>query len=228
MDQFSNHPLYKRHNIDSAMNSLWDFYKKRFISLFIISFAMSLVLQYISTFINLQDFSTVTDPMVMLGMMKEVMVPIVGISVVNLLFNVVLQYYIIYSPLDKENNILVSLERSLRYFLPYLIIMILLVFAGSIALVLGILVLIVGVFFSILYIMTLYLFILPVMMIEGPNIGNTIKRTITLTHRNFWTNIGWVAVFIIVLIVISLIASAIILLPFTGNFIKFCLLWQER
>jgi hypothetical protein len=59
MDQFSNHPLYKRHNIDSAMNSLWDFYKKRFISLFIISFAMSLVLQYISTFINLQDFSTV-------------------------------------------------------------------------------------------------------------------------------------------------------------------------
>jgi hypothetical protein len=220
MDQFSNHPLYKRHNIDSAMNSLWDFYKKRFISLFIISFAMSLVLQYISTFINLQDFSTVTDPMVMLGMMKEVMVPIVGISVVNLLFNVVLQYYIIYSPLDKENNILVSLERSLRYFLPYLIIMILLVFVGSIALVLGILVLIVGVFFSILYIMTLYLFILPVMMIEGPNIGNTIKRTITLTHRNFWTNIGWVAVFIIVLIVISLIASAIILLPFTGNFIK--------
>ena len=58
------------------------------------------------------------------------------------------------------------------------------------------------------------------MMMEGPNIGNTITRTITLTHRNFWSNIGWVAVFIIILIVLSLILSGIILLPFTGNFIK--------
>ncbi len=138
MDQFSNHPLYKRHNIDTAMSSLWDFYKKRFLSLFIISFSMSLVIQYLSTFMNLQDLSTVTDPMVMLEMMKEMMFPILIISVANLLFNVVLQYYVIYNPLDKENNIFVSFIRSLRYFIPYLIVMILLVFAGSIAIVLGI------------------------------------------------------------------------------------------
>jgi hypothetical protein len=220
MDHFSNHPLYKRHNIDSAMSSLWDFYKKKFVSLFLISFAMSLVLQYVSTFVKLQELSAVTDPLVMLGMMKEMMVPILIISLINLLFNVILQYYIIYNPLDKENNILVSLAKSLRYFIPYLIVMVLLAFAGSIAVVLGILLLIVGVFFSILYIMTLYLFILPVMMIEGPDIGNTIRRTVQLTHRNLWPNIGWVAVFLIVLIVISLISSGIILLPFTGNFIK--------
>jgi hypothetical protein len=220
MNQFSDHPLYKRHNIDSAMSSLWNFYKKRFISLFLISFAMSLVLQYVSTLVNLQDLSTVTDPMVMLGMIKEMMLPILIISLINLLFNVVLQYYIIYNPLDKENNILVALLKSLRYFIPYLIVMVLLAFAGSIAIILGILVLIVGVFFSILYIMTIYFFVLPVMMMEGPNIRNTITRTITLTHRNFWSNIGWVAVFIIILIVISLISSGIILIPFTGNFIK--------
>ncbi len=220
MDPISNHPLYRSHSIDSAMSSLWDFYKKKFVSLFIISFAMSLVLQYVSTFINLQDFSTVTDPAVMLGMIREVIVPILAISVINLLFSVVLQHYIMYNPLDKENTILVSLIKSLRYFIPYLILMILLVFAGSIAMALGILILIVGVFFSILYIMTLYLFILPILMVEGPNIGNTITRTITLAHRNFWSNMGWVAVFIILLIVLSLISSGIILLPFTGNFIK--------
>ena len=202
------------------MSSLWDLYKKKFIPLFTISFVMSLVLQYASTFVNLQELSTVTDPVVMLGMIREVMVPILAISVINLLFNVILQHYVIYSPLDKENSILVSLIKSLRYFIPYLIIMILLVFAGSVAMVLGLLVLIVGVFFSILYIMTLYLFILPILMVEGPNIGNTITRTITLTHRNFWSNIGWVAVFIIMLVVISLITSGIILLPFSGNFIK--------
>jgi hypothetical protein len=220
MDQFKNHPLYRQHNIDSAMSLLWDFYKKRFVALFLISFVMSIVIQYLSTFVNVQELSSITDPMVMLEKMKEMIVPILTVMVVNLLFNVVLQYYILYNPLDKENNFFAALLQSLKYFIPYLIIIVLLAFAGSIAIILGILLLVVGVFFSILYIMTLYLFILPIMMVEGPNIANTISRTISLAHRNFWANIGWVAVFLIILIVISLIFSGIILLPFTGNFIK--------
>jgi len=220
MDQLSNHPLYRKHNIDSAMSSLWELYKKKFLSLFIISFAMSLVLQYISTFVNFEEISTITDPMVMLGKMKELIGPILIISVINLLFTTILQYYIIYNPLNSENNILVSAHKSLKYFIPYLIIMILLAFAGSIAIILGILVLIVGVFFSLLYIMTIYLFILPVMMAEETNIVNTISRTISLAHRNFWSNIGWVAVFIIILIVISVISTGITLIPFTGSFFK--------
>jgi hypothetical protein len=220
MDQFSNHPLYRRHNIDSAMSSLWGMYKNKFPSLFIISFAMSLVIQYASTFINLEEISTITDPMVMLGKMKELIGPILIISVINLLFTTILQYYIIYNPLKSENNIMVSALKSLKYFIPYLTIMVLLACAGSIVVMLGILVLIVGVFLSILYIMTIYLFILPVMMAEETNIFNTISRTISLVHRNLWSNIGWVAVFIIILIVVSVISTGITLLPFTGNFFK--------
>jgi len=220
MDQFSNHPLYRKHNIDSAMSSLWELYKKKFLSLFIISFAMSLVIQYASTLVNLEEISTITDPIVMLGKIKELIGPILIISIINLLFTTILQYYIIYNPLNSENNILVSALKSLKYFIPYLILMVLLAFAGSIAIVLGILVLIVGVFFSVLYIMTIYLFILPVMMAEESNIVNTIGRTISLAHRNFWSNIGWVAVFIIILIVVSVISTGIILLPFTGSFVK--------
>jgi uncharacterized membrane protein YphA (DoxX/SURF4 family) len=181
---------------------------------------MSLVLQYASTFANLDEISASNDPMLMLGMLKDVMIPILIITLLNLFFNVIIQHYIIYNPLDKENTILVSFLKSLKYFLPYLVLIILLSFVATIAILLGILALIVGVFFSILYIMTLYLFILPVMMMEGPNIGNTITRTINLAHRNFWSNIGWVAVFIIILIVISLISLGIIYLPFTGNLIK--------
>jgi len=220
MDQLSNHPLYKAHNIDSAMSSLWDFYKKRFLTLFIISFAMSLVVQYASTFINIQDLYTVTDPMVILEKMKPLIVPIVLVFIVNLLFNVILQYYIIFSPLDKETSFVEGIIKSLKYVIPYLVIIVLLAFAGSVAIALGLLLLVVGVIFSVLYILTLYLFILPVMMVEGINIGHTISRTVTLAHRKFWTNIGWVAVFLIIMIVLSLILSGIILLPFTGSFIK--------
>jgi hypothetical protein len=220
MDQINNHPLYKNHNMDSAMSSLWDFYKKRFLVLFAISFAMSLVIQYLSAFINIQELSSLTDPAEIFNRMKEMLVPILIISLVNLLFNAVLQYWVIFNPLDRSINIFVSAMRSVRYFIPYIIIMILLAFAGSIAIVLGIFLLIVGAFFAFLYIMTLYLFILPVMMLEGPNIGNTVRRTFSLTHKNFWPNLGWVAVFLLILIVISLLASAVILLPFTGNFLK--------
>jgi len=220
MDQFSSHPLYQKHNIDSAMSSLWEFYKKKFLSLFVISLAMSLVIQYVSAKLNFTELQTTTDPLIMLEKIKGYIVPILLISLVNLLFTTILQYYIIYNPLNSKNNIFVSVYKSLKYFIPYLIIIVLLAFAGSIAIVLGILALIIGVFFSILYIMTLYFFILPIMMVEGPNIANTISRTITLAHRNFWSNIGWVAVFIIILIVVSAILSSLVLLPFTGSYVK--------
>src|SRR5512133_1600973 len=220
MDQFSNHPLYRKHNIDSAMNSLWEFYKKRFVSLFIMSLVMSLAIQYASTMVNMKELSSITDPMILLEKIKGILIPVLIISLINLLFTTILQYYVIFNPVDSDSTVFNSIIRSLKYFIPYLIIMVLLAFAGSVAIVLGIFVLIVGAFFAMLYVVTIYLFILPIMMVEGVNIGTTITRTIALTHKHFWTNIGWVAVFIIVMLVISVLFSGIILLPFSGNFIK--------
>ena len=220
MDQFSSHPLYRKHSIDSAMSSLWEFYKKKFPSLFSMSFVMSLVIQYASTFVNMKELSSITDPMILLEKIKGLLLPILIISLINLLFSTIIQYYIIYNPVNSGNNIFVSIVKSLKYYIPYLIIMVLLAFAGSIAIILGVFVLIIGAFFAMLYVMTLYLFILPIMMVEGINIGSTISRTVALTHRNFWSNIGWVAVFIIIMLVISVIFSGIILLPFTGSFVK--------
>jgi hypothetical protein len=220
MNQFSNHPLYRKHNIDSAMNSLWQFYKSKFLPLFIVSLVMSLVIQYASSRINMNELSTITDPMVMLEKIKGYILPILIISLINLLFATILQYYVIYNPIDNGKTIFVSIVKSLKYFIPYLIIMVLLAFAGSIAIILGVFVLIVGAFFAMLYVVTLYMFILPVMMAEGTDIGTTITRTVKLTNRKLWSNIGWVAVFIILVLVISVILSGIILLPFTGDFIK--------
>src|SRR5450759_3953515 len=181
---------------------------------------MSLVIQYASTLVNMKDLSSITDPMVLLEKIKGLLIPILIMSLINLLFTTILQYYVIFNPIDSENTFFNSIIRSLKYFIPYLIIMVLLAFAGSIAIILGIFVLIVGAFFAMLYVVTVYLFILPVMMVEQVNIGTTITRTIALTHKHFWTNIGWVAVFIIVMLVISVILSGLILLPFSGGFIK--------
>ena len=70
MDSISNHPLYKRHNIDSAMSSLWEFYKQRFLSLFVISLVMSLVIQYASSFADFKELQSITDPALLLEEIK--------------------------------------------------------------------------------------------------------------------------------------------------------------
>lgn len=220
MDQISNHPLYKVHNIDSAMTSLWDFYKKKFAGLFIISLVMALISQYLSLKIDLSELQTITDPQDILLKMKDFIWPMIIISVISLFFSTILHYYVIYNPLDEDNNIVRCAVKSLRYFIPYLIIMVLFAFFGSFALFLGLVALIIGIFFAALYVMTIYLFILPVMMIEGPIIAHTISRIFTLAHRKFWSNIGWTAVFVLILLVVSVIMSGLVLLPFTGSFMK--------
>jgi len=63
-------------------------------------------------------------------------------------------------------------------------------------------------------------FLLPVMMAEETGPAETITRTIRLAHSNFWPNMGWTAVFLIIYVIISLILSGIVLLPFAGSFIK--------
>ena len=220
MNEFSTHPLYGKHNLDSAMSSLWRFYTKKLISLFILSFAMSLVVQIISSNLKFTEVQTISDPTEMLDMLKSMIWPIILISLISLFFTVILSYYIIYNPVDEDKNILTCIVNSLKYYIPYLIIVVIFAFLASFALLLGLLALIVGVFFAALYVGMIYLFILPVLLAEGTNIGHVINRTVILAHRNFWSNMGWVAVFVLILMVISIVTSALLLLPFTGSFIK--------
>ncbi len=220
MEPITSHPLYKAHTIDSAMDSLWSFYKRKFVPLFLMSFVMGLALQFLSSTINMTELQSMTDINEIMNKMKDLLLPMLIISLVSLLFSTVVQYYIIYNPLDPENNVFRCIISSLKYFIPYVIVMIFLAIAGSFAIFLGLLLLVVGVIFAAVYVMMLYLFVLPVMMVEGPNIANTISSTVKFAHRNFWSNIGWTAVFIILLLVISVILSGLVLLPFTGSFFK--------
>ena len=48
--------------------------------------------------------------MQMLEKIKDYVVPFCIISLINLFFTAILQYYIIYNPLEPENNILVSVS----------------------------------------------------------------------------------------------------------------------
>ena len=220
MENIKEHPLYKKYTLDNVMSSLWEFYKKNFLVLFLTSFFLFIITHLLMLKFNLTELQNYSDPMEVLENLRGMIVPIIIISIISLYVTTVLQYYVICKPIDNDTTILLSTYKSLRYFIPYLIIIILLSFFGSFALALGLLVFIVGIFFAAIYIATLYLFFLPVLIVEGTDIGHAIARTFSLVHKRFWVNIGWVAVFIVIIMVISVILSGIILIPFSGNFLK--------
>jgi hypothetical protein len=227
MDQFSSHPLYRKHDLDSVMTSSLAFYKNKFVVLFITSFIMSLGVQLLSLTFDVKGLMNISsnpdDISLLVEKMKAMIWPMIKMSILylllNLLFTTVLHYYVIYNPINKT-NIFVSTYKSLKYFIPYLIVFILLAVAALKAMFLGFLIFMIGIFFALLYISNLYFFILPILMVEGPNIRNAIGRTYILAHRRFWPNMVWVAIFIIIVMIISLILSGIVLLPFTGSFLK--------
>jgi hypothetical protein len=220
MDNFKNHPLYRCHNIDTAISSLWEFYKKRFLPLFLMSLAMSFVMQLLSTTIDYSQLQNTTDIQVMIDAIKVMIWPMVGIMVSSLLFNIIMSYFILFNPLNPETKVFTSILQSLKYFIPYLAVIVFLLGAGSLIIGIGLMVFIVGVIFSVILLMTVYMFIAPVLLIEGSDIMQTIRRTIKLSYNNFWTNIGWVSILIILVLIISIGLSAIILLPFSGGFVK--------
>ncbi|MCJ7448746.1 MAG: hypothetical protein MUO72_13750 [Bacteroidales bacterium] len=220
MDKFGSHPLYRKHDIDSVLSSIWPFYTKNFVVLFIASFVFSLAYNFLLASFDFMKVYTLTDPMEMLEEMRGWICPMVAIIAASLIFYTIIHYYVIYKPVDSSVNIFVAAYKSLKYLIPYLIIFILFFFFAGAAMIVGLFALIIGIFFSMLYVFMVGLFILPILMVEGTNIGNAIVRTFTLAHRRFWPNLGWTAVYVLIFMVITMVLSTIILLPFSGSFFK--------
>ena len=219
MYNFKNHPLYQVHTLDTVFNSLWYFYKNNFAKLFAMSLMMAAVLQYAASFIDFASLQNETDINVIMEKMQEFIVPIGIIAAINIFFSVIIQHYILFNPLDENSSILNSFLGSFKYLLPYIVTIILLSIFGVMTMALGA-IFIIGIIFAVIYVITLYMFILPTMMMESIDISHTISRIFKLTHKNFWTNFGWVAVFMALFILISIFISALILAPFTGNFLR--------
>jgi hypothetical protein len=89
-----------------------------------------------------------------------------------------------------------------------------------VAIVAGLLALLIGVLFSVIWLAALSAFILPLLMAEGNDITNAIVRSFRLLHRHFGSNIGWTAVIIVVMLIISLVVSGLAIIPFAGSFLQ--------
>ncbi|MDZ7738645.1 MAG: hypothetical protein U5K32_06185 [Bacteroidales bacterium] len=221
MPDYSKHPLNRSYDLDTALSTIWEFYKKWFYSLFVISFVFSLITTYLSGKVNMSEIYSVTDPQEMMEILGSLIGPYALIILFTFTFTLILQYYVIIKPLEPESTIFsIASTAIIKFFLPLLILNIILGIVAVISIMLGFFIFIVGALFALVYIVMLAAFIGPVLMIEDNGIGDTINNSIKLAHKRFWPNIGWVAVFGILLIVVSFILNAVIMIPFGGSFMK--------
>jgi hypothetical protein len=219
MEDFRNHPLYKKHTLDSAMDSLWVFYKSHFLVLFLISFVVSLAMQFFAQSLDYDQLMGLTEMNEIMEVYKQLMVAMIPVLALTVFVTVLLNLYVLRSP-SEGNKIMRFTLNSFKYLLTYVIIMILAIPLIIIAMAAGLIALIIGIFFSVIWLVALFAFVLPILMAEGNDITNAITGSFRMLHRNFWSNMGWTAVFVVILVIVSFVMSGLALIPFAGSFLQ--------
>lgn len=220
MGKYSDHPLAGARDLDSAINLFWNFYRKNFVVLFIISLASALTSTIVTSNLDLSKLQSTTNMDEMLSIYTSMAGPILGLLAVSLLFSVFLTVFVIEKTEGEPFNVGDYLKKSVTVILPYIAALIFLAIPGVLLVSLGMFALVLPGIFAAFYVFTIGLFILPVMVIEGTNPINALARSLSLTNKRFWQNIGWVVIVLLLLLIMSFVASALIKLPFTGTFIK--------
>jgi hypothetical protein len=122
--------------------------------------------------------------------------------------------------MGQEDTIPKVLKNSLVALVPVFIVVIVFAIAGAMLTTIGLVLLILPGIFAMLYVFTVAIFALPVTLTESRNPGLIISRSFSLAHNKFWPNMAWVIVVALIVIVISMVIGGLIMLPFTGTFIK--------
>ena len=220
MNTYQNHPLAGAVDLDTAFNKLWYFYKKYFVGLFLISVVGSLLSSLFIAGLDLSSLQATTDPAEMLEKMKGLAVPYALALLVSLVLSVLLHAWVLERPAGEAGFISVLLKKSLIVLVPYLAAMIFFGVMTVMVVSIGIVLLVLPGLFAIFYMATVGLLVMPVMLTETRNPLEALTRSFRLTHRNLWANMGWVIVVILIIVVVSLVLGAIVMLPFTGSFVR--------
>jgi hypothetical protein len=220
MGKYSNHPLAGARDLDSAINIFWNFYKKNFIGLYIISIIFTLPITIISSGIVLPPPTSTEDVGAILTAFKSQLIPYLELIVLSIVSTIILQAFILMKPSDGKLSLIELIKKTITVLFPYLFTILLLFIPGMFLIAAGFFLFYFPGLFALLYVVTIFLFALPVLLIEDMSPVYAVSRSVKLTNKNLLPNIGWVAVIAILAIIFSIVTSVLTLLPFTGSLIN--------
>jgi len=225
MIDIKQHSLYKQMEVDSVLSNIFNIYIKKFLIMFIYSFVAVLLIQvvfYQLGFMELYKVS-ISEPEEILAVYSQLVgkIGIVTVSsvIVYGLLNAFLVSYLIKSDLEPNKPVgeifIESIKKYSIHMIFFLILSILIIFAGAFV---GVLALIIGFFFAMLYLGTILIPGGTIVVAEEKNAIEAVGRAFTLAHKDFWPALGSVVLFMLIMILISIILSAIVAIPFVIMF----------
>ena len=231
MIDIKQHSLYKPMAVDSVLSNIFNIYFKKFVVLFIYSFVAVFIIQMILYRLGFWDLykMSMSDPNEILNVYSKLMRKIGIVSVSSVIIygflNSFLVNYLIKSDLDPKVHVGDILGESIRkysiHMIFFLILSTLILIAGAF---LGIIALIIGSFFAMIYLGTVLITGGTIIVAEEKNAIETLRRTFVLTHKDFWSSLGVVVLFMLIMILVSIVLSAVMSIPFVVMAIDN---WQE-
>jgi len=209
--------------VDSMLLATFTIYFKKFLTMFIYSFVAVFIIQMIFYYLGFMDLYTVSDPEELYRNMPEIFKKMGIISVSSVIvygfLNAFLVNYIIKSDLNPDTVVGEIFAESVKKFsvhmIFFLILSIIILFAGVF---IGIFAIIIGSIVAMAYLGTVLMSGGAILVAEETNAIETVSRAFTLTHKDFWSALGTVVLFVLIMFLVSLIITALIAIPFVIMF----------
>ena len=219
MNNFKKHSLYRPMEVETIFFHVFTIYKNKFIPLFLSGFIAFFFIQFIIYNLGITQMYTIADPE---EMMRELsgFVGVMGIVITGtvIIYGLLNAYFVNLILKNDGENKLTSGElfmESLKKYSIHMIFFLLLsgaiVTVGTVA---GIFIFIIGFLIAFAYLGTVLFPGAAIVVAEEKNALEAISRTFSLVHKDFWSTLGAMVLFVIMMILISIVVSALMSIPF--------------
>jgi hypothetical protein len=218
MENYQNHPLYQPMDFEALFTQTFQIYKKHFVYLFLYSFLGIILISMLFFATDLQDsftYDMLYNPDQIGSFLGKLflilLVMFLGYSILYLFIH----YFIIYQYAEPEQSHFSMFSNALKKFaLPYFLLVIIMIIILTLSMTIGFFLLIIGMFVALCYFGTIFLPVTPILIIEKDDPISTLGRCFNLGHLDFWATLGALIVIQILIMVASMILSAITMAPF--------------
>jgi hypothetical protein len=173
---------------------------------------------------NLQDsftYDLLNDPNQIGSLLGKLFLILLVVFVGYSLLYLFIHYYVIYQYTEPDRSHLSMFGEAMRRFaLPYFLIVFIITIILTVSMTVGVFLLIVGMFVALCYFGTIFLPVTPILIVEKDDPITTLGRCFKLGHLDFWPTLGALLVIQILLMVASMILSAIVMAPFAIDLFK--------
>ena len=222
--ELKKHSLYKEMEVDSVIVHIFTTYLKNFWKVFVFSFLGVFAIQFIFYYLGFHELAQISDPndlvKAFLGLRKEFVVGSLSYVIIyGFMFSIIINY-LLKSDLNKDIDIGALIVESFnKYAIHMIFFLILSLLIFIVGVFVGVLAFFIGIFIALFYLGTILMLGETIIVAEEKNAIESIARSFRLAHKDFWSALGSFVIFILIMILISLIMSALISIPLVIAFI---------